>query len=234
MFVPSDYQVDNAAWRAEIIRQNPLALMVTSAEPVPWATHLPVIVPPGAEFPARATNGADPFVGSTLLGHLNRANPHFAALSTGTHSILVFGGPHGYVSPTVYGTTPAAPTWNFTAVHVHGTVRMIDDAEQTLDVVRATVATYEGTFGTNWDATGSLDYFRRILPGVGAFEFRIDRVDAMFKLSQDQKPETRRRVTRSFAGSAVSSHRQLAKLMDRLDQDGTPQEATVPVGEAAE
>ncbi|WP_372343069.1 FMN-binding negative transcriptional regulator [Streptomyces sp. KL116D] len=60
--------------------------------------------------------------GTTLLGHLNRANPHWAALETGSVLLLTFTGPHSYVSPTVYEKSPAAPTWNFTSVHVRGVV----------------------------------------------------------------------------------------------------------------
>lgn len=215
MFVPRQYNVDDDAWPVEIMRTNPLALLVTGADPVPWATHLPVIVPSGPEIPAAARAGGS-LAGCTLLGHMNRANPHWQALTPGARSLLIFGGPHGYVSPTVYATTPAAPTWNFTAVHVHGTVHPISDFEETLAVVRATVAMFEGAFGADWDATGSVDYFRQILPGVGAFAYRIDRVDAMFKLSQEQEPEIRRRVARSFAESPTGTHRELADLMSRV------------------
>ena len=105
---------------------------------------------------------------------MNRANPHWAALETGSVLLLTFTGPHSYVSPTVYEVTPAAPTWNFTSVHVRGVVEKIDSIEETLGVVQSTVRAFEGAFGNGWDMTGSLDYFRS-RAAVGAFRLQGDR-----------------------------------------------------------
>ncbi|MFF0885039.1 FMN-binding negative transcriptional regulator [Streptomyces sp. NPDC003456] len=213
MFVPSSYREPDSSWTADLIRGNPLALAVSNGSPEngPFATHLPVIFDP-------ETSGdqAGELPGVTLLGHMNRANPHWAALETGSLMLLTFTGPHSYVSPTVYEVTPAAPTWNFTAVHVRGTVERIDSLEETLGVVQSTVQAFEGAFGDGWDMTGSLDYFRRIAPGVGAFRFTVTGAEGMFKLSQEQPAEVRDRVQESFARSACVHRRGTAGLMSRL------------------
>ncbi|NGN67715.1 FMN-binding negative transcriptional regulator [Streptomyces sp. A7024] len=213
MFVPSPYREPDGTWMADLVRGNPLALMVSngSADTGPYATHLPVIAAPqtGGAWP----HGLD---GATLLGHMNRANPHWKALSETDISLLTFTGPHAYVSPTVYGTTPAAPTWDFTSVHVRGTLEKIDTEEETLDVVRATVRCFEKEFGADWDMTESLPYFRKILPAVGAFRFTVTGAEGMFKLSQEQAPEIRDRVKASFSGRECTRHRATAELMSRL------------------
>lgn len=204
MYVPRPYVLDRSGWAVELIRGNPLATLVTNGDSVPFVTHLPVIVPPDA----------DPeLVGVELLGHLNKVNPHASALVDGQPVVLVVRGPHGYVSPCVYGTAPAAPTWNFTAVHVHGTLRLIHEPEETLRVVRATVAALEERHGRGWDMTGSIEYFRRILPGVQAFAVTVCEVYGMAKLSQEQSPEVRRRVADAFATSERGLHRELASMM---------------------
>ncbi|MFE7173462.1 FMN-binding negative transcriptional regulator [Streptomyces sp. NPDC057616] len=228
MFVPSFYRAPESSWMAELIRGNPLALAVTSAGPDsgPFATHLPVIFDPEAPEPSAAPDGPDgpdgsegsggPLVGATLLGHMNRANPHWAALESGGTVLLTFTGPHSYVSPTVYEVTPAAPTWNFTAVHVRGVVAKLETMEQTLSVVQATVRAFEDRFGTGWDMTGSLEYFRKIAPAVGAFRFTVTGAEGMFKLSQEQPGEVRARVQDSFEHSACTYRRETAALMNRL------------------
>ncbi|WP_406463230.1 FMN-binding negative transcriptional regulator [Streptomyces sp. NBC_01622] len=213
MFVPNHYREPDVSWMVDLMRGNPLALMASNGTPGegPIATHLPVITDPRWEgLPAADLSGMP------LLGHMNRANPHWAALDTGSMVLLTFTGPHAYVSPTVYGITPAAPTWNFTSVHVHGEVEKVESTEETLGVVQATVRAFEKEFGDSWDMSESIDYFRKIVPGVGAFRVRVTKAEGMFKLSQEQRPEVRERVVQSFAERGCTRHAQTADLMDRL------------------
>lgn len=217
MFVPSFYREPESSWMVNLIRRNPLALAVAngSVDNGPFATHLPVIFDP--ETSGDLTGGrSGELAGATLLGHMNRANPHWAALETGSALLLTFTGPHSYVSPTVYEVSPAAPTWNFTAVHVRGTVEKIDSMEETLEVVQSTVRAFEGAFGDGWDMAGSLGYFRKIAPAVGAFRFTVTGAQGMFKLSQEQPGEVRERVRESFGQSACTYRRETAALMGRL------------------
>ncbi|MEU8437205.1 FMN-binding negative transcriptional regulator [Streptomyces sp. NPDC029216] len=213
VFVPSFYREPDSSWMVDLIRGNPLALAVANGGPEdgPFATHLPVIFDPDT---SGEWTGELP--GATLLGHMNRANPHWSALETGGVLLLTFTGPHSYVSPTVYAKTPAAPTWNFTSVHVRGVIEKIESIEETLDVVQSTVRAYEGAFGNGWDMTGSLDYFRKIVPDVGAFRFTVTGAEGMFKLSQEQPEEVRDRVRESFGHSACTYKRETAGLMSRL------------------
>jgi transcriptional regulator len=208
MFVPEMYRQRDPHLVSELIRENPLAMLVTSGHGLPHVTHLATLL----------TVDADDLVGQPIFGHLNRQNPHWAVLSAAAmRSTLVFQGPHGYVSPTVYRISPAAPTWNFTAAHVHGTVHTIEDRAETLRIICSTVRATERR--THWDMTSSLEYFDRLLPGVGAFRMDIDAVDSMFKLSQEQAPDVRERVIRSFAGDASGTHRELAALMRHVTRE---------------
>ncbi|ANJ11936.1 MULTISPECIES: FMN-binding negative transcriptional regulator [Streptomyces] len=213
MFVPSFYREPSNSWMVDLIRGNPLALAVANGQPDegPFATHLPVIFDPDHPL-----DRDDDLTGATLLGHMNRANPHWGSLETGGVLLLTFTGPHSYVSPTVYEVTPAAPTWNFTAVHVRGVVEKLDSTDETLAVVQSTVRAFEGEFGNGWDMTDSLGYFRKIAPGVGAFRFTVTGAEGMFKLSQEQPGEVRDRVRESFGQSGCVHKRGTAGLMSRL------------------
>src|SRR2546423_223468 len=209
MFVPRPYREPNGSWMVDLIRGNPLALLVTNGGVSgPFATHLPAI-----PDPRMTGEWSDDLSGAVLLGHMNRANPHWAALEDGSPVLLAFTGPHAYVSPTVYELTPAAPTWDFTSVHVRGVVEKIDPGDETLGVVQSTVRAFEARFGTGWDMSTSIDYFRKIVPAVGAFRVNVTGAEGMFKLSQEQAPEVRDRVRMSFERCEFGRQREVAELM---------------------
>jgi predicted FMN-binding regulatory protein PaiB len=205
MYVPDQYNAPQPSWELDIVHGFPLALLVTNGAHGPTATHVPVIVDPDAAG----------LTGTVLTGHMNRHNPHWDRLPD--NGLLMFQGPGGYVSPAHYRKTPAAPTWNFTAVHARGLVTPVLDRAETLEVVRTTAATFERRFGAGWDMTGSQAYFGQLLPGVGAFRMTVDSVESMFKLSQEQAPDARRAVRSAFAGQ--DGTRRLAELMEALPDD---------------
>ncbi len=228
MYERSQYREDCSGEILATLKAGPLAMIVTGAgEQAPLATHAPVFFgygPDGADEAAVAEGRAE-LVGSTLLGHMDVRNPQWTAMREGDRGLVVFQGPHGYISPVVYDVTPAAPTWNFTAVHVTGTLRPTDDRAEVLAILRETVRRLEGTFGKGWDQEDSQDYFRRIQPGVGAFELRVESVQTMYKLSQEQPEPLQRKVVEEFGASESVTHRRLAAMMrDRgigVDEPGT-------------
>jgi transcriptional regulator len=224
VYVPSGYRPVGDDWPRWVIGHFPLALLLTNGDQVPHATHLPIVPDPGA--PADG-----PLVGTTLLGHLNRANPHWPALAGGGAARLVFTGPHSYITPTIYRVEPAAPTWNYVSVHLAGELEPITEIAETLAVVRRTVTVFEGKMGDGWSYRSSLCYFDELAPGVGAFRFHVNSVDAMFKLSQEKDPATRERVIARLRTANSGTARDLAGVMDMFgaDRSAPAGEATVPV-----
>ncbi len=209
MFVPSHYRIEDEAWHRRIIDGHPLATLTTNGALAPFATRLPALVAPGEPE-------SGPLAGTELVGHLNRANPHWKALAEGTYARLMFDGPGGFVTPAVYPGAPgdpAAPTWNFVSVHVCGRLRLVRGPEETLEVVRWTAARLEDRFGAGWDQTASVDYFRRIVPGVGAFRLSIESVEALFKLSQEKPADVQESVIRRYEADASGAGRPIAGLM---------------------
>lgn len=174
---------------ADLVRANPFALVISGGVP-PTATHTPVILPgPALE-------------GGVLLGHMARVNPQWRDL--GSDVLVVFSGPHGYVSPTAYGYTPAVPTWNYAAVHVTGRVEVITDRAETLAVVEETVRAAESLRAVAWDMTSSRDRFESLIDGVVAFRVHVRTVRSNFKLSQDMPPDVQARVRADLRDHAVA------------------------------
>jgi transcriptional regulator len=184
------YQAPSREAVADLVRANPFALVVSGGDP-PTATHTPVILPGATVEDA------------VLLGHMARVNPQWRGFGS-SDVLVVFSGPHGYVSPTAYGYAPAVPTWNYAAVHVTGRVELITDRTETLAVVEETVRVMESRRSPAWDMTSSRDRFVSLIDGVVAFRVHVRTVRSNFKLSQDMPPDVRARVRADLSGHAVA------------------------------
>jgi transcriptional regulator len=195
------FAAPSPAHELELVRHNPFALVVSGGDP-PVATHTPVVLP----------DGTDSLDGVTLLGHMARVNPHWR--SFGAEALVVFSGPHGYVSPTAYGYTPAVPTWNYAAVHASGPVELITDRAETLAVVEHTVRSAEALRAEPWDMTSSRDRFDELVGGVVAFRVHVRSVRSNFKLSQNMPAEVRARVRADLRAHRYGA---AAALMAELD-----------------
>jgi len=213
MFIPDHYRPSDPRWALDLIRRHPLALLVTVGADGLLATHLPVI--PATE-PAGDGAAEAGLTSMSFVGHMNRLNPHWNALRRGGPALMIFHGPEAYITPAIYETSPAAPTWNFTAVHLRGTIERIDD-DHRMDVLKSTVVTYERDHGVGWDMTASLGYFDQLAPGVGAFRFAVTAAECIFKLSQDKPAEVRQKVIDSLAKDPSGRAHDVAATMQRYD-----------------
>jgi transcriptional regulator len=212
MWVPPHFAAASRAWEAELIDRHPFGLLITTSDPAPVATHIPMLVHPDDREAATSD-----LRGCRVLGHLARANDQWRSVPDGASALLIFQGPHGYVSPSVYDDDPAAPTWNYLAVHVTGRLRWIHPKPDALSVIDATIAVVERDREPAWDPAPSRAYHERIVGGVVAFELIVDDTTSTFKLSQDQ-PEQRRQdvlaATRALPGAEAQ---ELAEWVGRAN-----------------
>jgi transcriptional regulator len=208
VYVSPRFPVDDPRHAVRLVRDHPFALVISAEDGVPVATHAPVIL----ESPVDTS-----FVGATLLGHLARANRQWRGWEAAPDALLVFSGPHGYVSPTTYATDPAVPTWDYAAVHLTGRICSIPDPAQTLDVVSRTVQVVESGRSPSWvPSPASRERFAAIVGGVMAFRFRVTAERSVFKLSQDGDEERRHRVRRDVLTGPYANPG-LAHLMNTVD-----------------
>lgn len=204
---PSQHEVN------ELVRRHPFALVVSNgggADGAPTVTHTPVIIE------RMAQDGG--FVGGELLGHIARKNPQWQQLSDGDSVLLVFSGPHDYVSPTTYADDPNVPTWDYAAVHLTARVTVLEDAADGMNVVTRTVEELEALEPTAWDMTSSLPTFERIVGGIVSFRFEIIEQRAVFKVSQDKPLEVRQRVAAASRARGCP-YGDVAELVERIGGD---------------
>jgi transcriptional regulator len=199
MYVPEAFAVDDEATLVEFMAAHDFATLVTAGREGPFASHVPVVL----ERERRV-----------LQFHVAAANPH-AGMADGERALVMFTGPHGYVSPGWYTAGPAVPTWNYAAVHVHGRVRPITERAQLTALLAKLVAAHEPR-GSAWKM-GALpdDYMSRMIADIAGFEISIDRIEGKFKLSQNRSAADRAAVIAALEGSSRNDDRVLADFMRR-------------------
>jgi transcriptional regulator len=203
MYIPTHFRADDRAALYDLIERHSFATLVTLLDGAPFATHLPMLLDRER---------------GVLLGHVARANPHRRALDGGAEALLIFQGPHAYVSPSWYATAPAVPTWNYAAVHVYGVPRLLDDAAL-LDLLKRLVSKYESGRERPWTMDLPPDYQRKMVQAVVGFEVPMARVEGKFKLNQNRSAEDRAGVIEALrAGDA--EERALAEFMTRFAAPG--------------
>lgn len=179
MYIRNSHRPKNPADVAEILGRHMFATLITTS-PALIASHLPFVFDP-----ARTTNG-------TLYAHMARANPQSAAIGNDDEAMVIFNGPHAYISPSWYVDRATAPTWDYVAVHCYGKTIRHDDAEARANIVRL-IDVVEAPMEKPW----SIDELREdevqsMLRNIVSFEIPIERIDAKFKVNQGEKPDRNR------------------------------------------
>ncbi len=179
IYPPSNYVDDDPAYTNRIIDTYGFPLLTSSNVEGPLATHLPMVRE-----------------GEYLYGHIAAANPMVEFLGTSMIFLAAFHGPHDYISASLYDKPESSvPTWDYTAVHVHGTTRRLS-AEESVDRMAELTDVYEGPDG--WAMEDAASYAGRLFPHIVYFEMRMDRVRGIRKLSQNKNAETQARITENL------------------------------------
>lgn len=200
MYSPEAFQVHDAAVLTAFMQQHSFATIVTHDGTIPHATHMPVLLEP-----ERGVHG-------TLVSHVARANPQWLHFENGQEVMVIFQGPHAYVSPAWYVTTPAVPTWNYTAVHAYGIPRIVTDHDRFAQMLQDLIEFYESGREDRWHGALAPEYRDRLMKGIVGVEIEITRIEGKFKLSQN-RPADAPGVAAALAASTAHGDREVAELM---------------------
>lgn len=208
MYLPAHFEERDAAEVAALLRDFPLACLVAETPEGLVANHLPLLAGPD----------------DTLIGHVALANDLHRLVAEGQPVLAVFRGEEAYVSPNLYPTKTVhhrhVPTWNYQAVHVHGTIAFQHDEKAKRAVVGLLTREHERRLNgaAGWRmADAPADYMTQMLANIVAFRIAVTRVIAKSKLSQNREPEDFDGVVRSFEERGKAG---LAGRMRRLSGEG--------------
>lgn len=171
------YKEKDAAVVIDFIRQNPFGiLMGVDAEQRPVATQVPFL------FEER--EGV-----LYLRGHMMKGNDHHKAFLENSNALVLFTGPHCYVSASWYSSPQQASTWNYMTVHAKGEFRFLDDSELP-GLLNELTAFYEKEDSAASYQHIPQDYISRMVKAISAFEIKVTSMDHVFKLSQGRDKES--------------------------------------------
>ena len=204
MYIPTFTAVTDPELLHDLMRRFSFATFVTAHDGRPFATHLPFLF-----SPEEGEQG-------TLVAHMARANPQWRGFADGSEALVIFQGPHTYISPSWYEEEVSVPTWNYAVAHAYGVPRVITDAGRVREALRALVDTHEEGFEAPWAMGLPEDYLQRQLRAIVAFEVPITRLEGKFKLSQNRSAEDQRRVRDQLALRPDANAQAVQAMMQAL------------------
>ena len=201
MYVPKQFAVTDRQTQIEFIRLTGWGLLTGFIDGTPFVTHLPFLV--------SGTAGNE-----KLVSHMARANPHWKAFEGGDPQLVVFSGPHAYISPNWYNSSKAVPTWNYVTAHVYGKPVVIEDPATLYASQQELVNHHEAQYDNPWQMEyADTEFINGMLKEIVGFEMAIEQVQCKFKISQNRPTEDQISVIESLRASKNTSAKEIADLM---------------------
>jgi transcriptional regulator len=199
VYVPEHFRVRHHEDAIAFMRTNPFAILISTTDDGPFATHLPLFV---------RTEGENVL----LRGHVAKANPHWRYLEQQAQCLTIFHGAHSYISPSNYTARESVPTWNYAAVHLYGNARVFSTPEDLLGMLHELMSTFEPAYAEQW---ASLDevFRQRMLSHIVGFEITATKIEGKFKLSQNRSREDQANVIASLENAEDTAVSGVSRLM---------------------
>lgn len=198
MYIPEFNRIENQGVAVAFMRANPFAILISNNDDAPFATHLPVMV--------SETNGQ-----IIVRAHVAKANPHWKLLEQ-QDSLVIFHGPHAYISPALYEIRESVPTWNYATVHAYGRGTILPADTDKHQVLAELISQFDSSYLEQWNSFDE-QYRSRMLNHIVAFEIAVTRVETKFKLSQNRTKGEQETVIQALEASPDSAVSGVAELM---------------------
>jgi transcriptional regulator len=168
----------------DFIKENSFALITGFGLAYPVATQIPLEVEEreGKLF---------------LSGHMMKKTDHHIAFEKNENVLVVFTGPHCYVSASWYANPQTASTWNYMAVHAKGKIKFTDE-EGTYEVIKAVTNKYEGTETIAAFNNMPKEYTMQHIKAIVGFRIEVDGIENVFKLSQNKSEEEKVNIIKNL------------------------------------
>jgi transcriptional regulator len=184
----------------KFMQQHAFALVIGNSDAHPIATQLPLIV-------AQDEKG-DIFIS----GHFMRNTDHHIAFESNSNVLVIFNGPHAYVSASWYSNKASASTWNYITVHAKGVMEFVDETK-TIQLLKQLTDQYENQESAAAFHHMSDDYIQKMAKAVVGFSIKVSSVENVYKLSQNHTEENRRNIVAELLKRGDDNSINIAQLM---------------------
>ena len=196
VYIPPEFAINDQSEMIEFIRKYSFGIMITYSEGF-RTSHIPFII-----------TANDPLV---LWGHLATGNQQLRGIGD-SRALVIFSGPHSYISPSWYAVPGQVPTWDYVTVHVEGTVRL-SSRDETTKMLEKMVNFYES--GSTLAGKLREKPYQGMMSGIVGFKIHVDRIWGKAKLSQNHSVEDRMGVIDHLSRSSNQDEVEIAKLIGK-------------------
>ncbi|MBA2546987.1 MAG: FMN-binding negative transcriptional regulator [Burkholderiaceae bacterium] len=208
MYVPSHFAETRVEVLHELVRAHPFGALVVVAPHGLEANHIPFEIDPR------------PAPLGTLRGHVARANPVWRDFSPDVEALVMFQGPHTYISPAWYPTKrehgKVVPTWNYAVVHAHGPLRVIEDRKWLRQFVDQLTQRHEAPRAEPWKVSDApADFIETLTGSIVGIEIQIARLAGKWKVSQNRPEQDRDGVTEGLRQQPGEMQEAMAHLVQK-------------------
>ena len=179
MYIPAHFEETRIEILHELMRNHPLATLVTLSADGLNANHIPLELDP------------EPTPFGTLRGHVARANPVWRDFNSDVEAMVIFQGANSYISPSWYATKKetgkVVPTWNYAVVHAYGALKIIEDTTWLRALIERLTNHHETEKETPWKVSDAPEnYLNPLLKAIVGIEIPITKISGKWKVSQNQ------------------------------------------------
>ncbi|MEA3319121.1 MAG: FMN-binding negative transcriptional regulator [Bacillota bacterium] len=201
MYIPKQFRKEETKEITHFIRANSFGVLFSQHEGLPTATHLPFIL-------STEDDGS-----ITLLSHMAKANPQWKTLDS-KDALVVFNGPHAYISASWYEEENTVSTWNYVSAHAHGKVEVLQDDQTLLHILKEATDFYEKELEEPWRLEENLETVKSMLNGIVGLRIRVENLQGKWKLNQHHSIERKERVIQQLKKQTHYDSKEIARLME--------------------
>jgi transcriptional regulator len=200
VYIPELYKNEDQKEIQNFIHQHGFAILVNQTNGKLWATHLPLLL--------EEKNGAQ-----VLVGHLSKENPQAESFKTHDEVLAIFSGAHSYISSSWYDHENV-PTWNYTAVHIYGKLKL-HSHDEAIEALKRLVDTYEVNSEKPIRVADLSKKTMQQAKGIVSFEIEITTIEAKKKLSQNRDDKNYKNIIKHLEKSNDFNSIEVAKEMKK-------------------
>lgn len=205
MYIPEYYKNENHEEIEAFLKANAFGILVSTVDGKLWASHIPLELDKNADGK------------NILTGHISNQNNQCKSLLPGEEVMAIFSGPHAYVSSSWYDFE-GVPTWNYSAVHVYGKIRVLSE-EELVETLKTLVDKYEAGRENPTKVENLSRKTMMMARAITGFEIEITNIEAKKKMSQNRNEKNYNSVIEHLEKAGDPGSKAVAEEMKKIPKN---------------